>query len=49
MRASGSFRIKTAVTADPLHILKTVYGGDMFRGRQADIIRHVWREAMLSF
>ncbi len=29
------------MTADPLHILKTVYGYDAFRGRQADIIRHV--------
>jgi len=29
------------VTADPLQILKTVYGYDTFRGRQADIIRHV--------
>ncbi|WP_175414570.1 hypothetical protein [Agrobacterium tumefaciens] len=29
------------MTADPLQILKTVYGYDTFRGRQADIIRHV--------
>ncbi|MCZ7447221.1 hypothetical protein O8B93_06385 [Agrobacterium rhizogenes] len=29
------------MTADTLHILKTVYGYDTFRGRQADIIRHV--------
>lgn len=29
------------MTADPLHILKTVYGYDAFRGRQAEIIRHV--------
>ncbi len=29
------------MTADPLHILKIVYGCDAFRGRQADIIRHV--------
>ncbi|MBS0260236.1 MAG: DNA helicase RecQ [Proteobacteria bacterium] len=29
------------MTADPFHILKTVYGYDAFRGRQADIIRHV--------
>ena len=27
--------------ADPLHILKTVYGYDSFRGRQAEIIFHV--------
>ncbi len=29
------------MSADPLHILKTVYGYDSFRGRQADIIAHV--------
>jgi len=29
------------VTADPLQILKTVYGYDTFRGRQGDIIQHV--------
>lgn len=29
------------MTADPLHILKTVYGYDAFRGRQVEIIRHV--------
>ncbi|MGA6111833.1 DNA helicase RecQ [Agrobacterium sp. CFBP2214] len=29
------------MTADPLHILKTVYGYDVFRGRQAEIIQHV--------
>ena len=27
--------------AEPLHILKTVYGYDAFRGRQAEIIEHV--------
>ncbi|MFC3206541.1 DNA helicase RecQ [Aquamicrobium soli] len=26
---------------DPIHILKTVYGYDAFRGRQAEIVRHV--------
>ncbi len=26
---------------DPVHILKTVYGYDAFRGRQAEIVRHV--------
>ena len=30
-----------AVNDDPLQILKTVYGDDSFRGRQAEIIRHV--------
>ncbi len=29
------------MTADPLQILKTVYGYDTFRGQQAEIIRHV--------
>ncbi|TQN56770.1 DNA helicase RecQ [Agrobacterium tumefaciens] len=29
------------MTADPLQILKTIYGYDTFRGRQAEIIRHV--------
>jgi ATP-dependent DNA helicase RecQ len=29
------------VTADPAHILKTVYGYDAFRGPQADIVDHV--------
>jgi ATP-dependent DNA helicase RecQ len=29
------------VTSDPLHILKTVYGYDAFRGPQAEIVRHV--------
>ncbi|UXT50169.1 DNA helicase RecQ [Agrobacterium tumefaciens] len=29
------------MTADPLQILKTVYGYDTFRGRQAEIIQHV--------
>ncbi|THF57066.1 DNA helicase RecQ [Ollibium composti] len=29
------------MSADPLHILKTVYGYDAFRGPQADIVRHV--------
>ena len=29
------------MTADPLQILKTVYGYDTFRGRQGDIIQHV--------
>jgi len=29
------------VKAEPLHILKTVYGYDAFRGRQAEIIEHV--------
>ncbi|HKJ73818.1 MAG TPA: DNA helicase RecQ [Alphaproteobacteria bacterium] len=29
------------MTADPLHILKAVYGYDAFRGRQAEIIDHV--------
>jgi ATP-dependent DNA helicase RecQ len=32
---------RTAVTSDPLHILKTVYGYDAFRGPQAEIVRHV--------
>ena len=27
--------------ADPLHILKAVYGYDAFRGRQAEIVEHV--------
>lgn len=25
---------------DPLHILKTIYGYDAFRGRQAEIVSH---------
>lgn len=29
------------MTTDPLHILKTVYGYDAFRGRQAEIVSHV--------
>ncbi|HWK68106.1 MAG TPA: DNA helicase RecQ [Rhizobiaceae bacterium] len=29
------------MTADPVHILKTVYGYDAFRGRQAEIVNHV--------
>jgi len=29
------------LTADPLHILKTVYGYDAFRGPQAEIVDHV--------
>ncbi|TKT78208.1 DNA helicase RecQ [Aquamicrobium sp. LC103] len=29
------------MTADPAHILKTVYGYDAFRGRQAQIVSHV--------
>ncbi|WCK02047.1 DNA helicase RecQ [Agrobacterium tumefaciens] len=29
------------MNADPLNILKTVYGYDAFRGRQGEIIRHV--------
>jgi ATP-dependent DNA helicase RecQ len=29
------------VTADPVHILKTVYGYDAFRGPQAEIVEHV--------
>jgi ATP-dependent DNA helicase RecQ len=29
------------VTTDPLHILKTVYGYDAFRGAQAEIVEHV--------
>ncbi|MGH6859334.1 MAG: DNA helicase RecQ, partial [Phyllobacterium sp.] len=29
------------MTADPLHILKTIYGYDAFRGRQAEIVSHV--------
>ena len=29
------------MSADPLHILKTVYGYDAFRGTQAEIVRHV--------
>lgn len=29
------------MTADPLQILKTVYGYDTFRGRQGEIIQHV--------
>ncbi len=29
------------MSADPLHVLKTVYGYDSFRGRQAEIIEHV--------
>jgi ATP-dependent DNA helicase RecQ len=40
MRQTSSSE-EQAVTADPLQILKTVYGYDAFRGRQAEIIRHV--------
>ena len=40
MRRTSSSEEQT-VTADPLQILKTVYGYDAFRGRQAEIIRHV--------
>ncbi|MEQ9244533.1 MAG: RecQ family ATP-dependent DNA helicase, partial [Nitratireductor sp.] len=29
------------MTADPAHILKTVYGYEAFRGRQAEIVDHV--------
>lgn len=29
------------MSTDPLHILKTVYGYDAFRGRQAEIVSHV--------
>jgi ATP-dependent DNA helicase RecQ (EC 3.6.1.-) len=29
------------VTVSPQHILKTIYGYDAFRGRQAEIIDHV--------
>ena len=29
------------MTTDPLQILKTVYGYDAFRGRQAEIVDHV--------
>ena len=29
------------MTTDPLHILKTVYGYDAFRGAQAEIVEHV--------
>ncbi|MCC5779479.1 DNA helicase RecQ [Nitratireductor sp. B36] len=29
------------MTADPTHILKTVYGYEAFRGRQAEIVNHV--------
>ncbi|MDA5636310.1 hypothetical protein, partial [Agrobacterium sp. ST15.16.024] len=32
---------KDAVTAEPLQILKTIYGYDTFRGRQGEIIQHV--------
>jgi ATP-dependent DNA helicase RecQ len=32
---------QAAVTADPRHILKTVYGYDAFRGLQAEIVGHV--------
>lgn len=28
------------MTTDPLHILKTIYGYDAFRGRQAEIVSH---------
>ncbi len=31
----------TIPSTDPLHILKTVYGYDAFRGRQAEIVSHV--------
>jgi ATP-dependent DNA helicase RecQ len=34
-------QISDALAADPLHILKTVYGYDAFRGRQAEIVSHV--------
>jgi ATP-dependent DNA helicase RecQ len=33
--------MQRTLTADPAHILKTVYGYDAFRGRQAAIIGHV--------
>jgi ATP-dependent DNA helicase RecQ len=32
---------QAAVSSDPLHILKTVYGYDAFRGPQAEIVGHV--------
>jgi len=31
----------SSMLPDPLHILKTVYGYDAFRGQQAEIIDHV--------
>jgi len=33
--------MQAALLPDPIHILKTVYGYDAFRGRQAEIVRHV--------
>jgi ATP-dependent DNA helicase RecQ len=40
LRSSPS-NIDAFVTADPLSVLKTVYGYDAFRGRQQDIVEHV--------
>jgi len=34
-------QIQADSTGDPTHILKTVYGYDAFRGRQAEIVDHV--------
>jgi len=33
--------VQTVLIADPVHILKTVYGYDAFRGPQARIVQHV--------
>lgn len=33
--------MQARLTADPVHILKTVYGYDAFRGPQAEIVNHV--------
>lgn len=41
MRAVPSELLRVAVTAHPLHILKTVYGYEAFRGPQAEIVDHV--------
>ena len=41
MQGSKRFHKNVLLTADPLHILKSVYGYDAFRGPQERIIRHV--------